>query len=68
MGDPKIREHRLNYRRNVYHTVQDELAFHSPDWNLKGTLQIVDWAGALITVLGEQSEAPEFLPSSAFRR
>ena len=54
-----------DYQRTKYHRVGDEI---QPDWDLRGTLQIIDWAREIITVLGEREALPEFLPTSSFRR
>ena len=54
-----------DYQRTKYHQVTDEI---QPDWDLRGTLQIIDWAREIIAVLGEREGLPEFLPTSSFRR
>jgi Zn-dependent M28 family amino/carboxypeptidase len=54
-----------DYQRTKYHQVGDEI---QPDWDLRGTLQIIDWAREIIAVLGEREALPEFLPTSSFRR
>ncbi len=54
-----------DYQRTKYHQVGDEI---QPDWDLRGTLQIIDWAREIIAVLGEREAFPQFRPTSSFRR
>jgi Zn-dependent M28 family amino/carboxypeptidase len=54
-----------DYKLTKYHKVGDEI---QPDWDLRGTLQIVGWAQAIISLLGEREGLPRFAPTSSFRR
>ncbi len=54
-----------DYRATKYHKVTDEI---QPDWDLRGALQIVDWARAIVSLLQEREALPQFAPTSAFRR
>ena len=54
-----------DYRATKYHKVTDEI---QPDWDLRGTLQIIDWACGIISLLQEREALPQFAPTSAFRR
>jgi Zn-dependent M28 family amino/carboxypeptidase len=54
-----------DYRRTKYHKVTDEI---QPDWDLRGTVQIIDWARGIIALLQERKELPQFLPTSSFKR
>jgi Zn-dependent M28 family amino/carboxypeptidase len=54
-----------DYRRTRYHKVSDEM---QPDWDLRGSLQIIAWARAIIAVLGERAELPQWRPGSSFKR
>jgi Zn-dependent M28 family amino/carboxypeptidase len=54
-----------DYKLTKYHKVSDEI---QPDWDLRGTLQIVDWAREIIAILQEREELPQFVPTSSFRR
>jgi Zn-dependent M28 family amino/carboxypeptidase len=54
-----------DYKLTKYHKVTDEI---QPDWDLRGTLQIVDWAREIITILQEREELPQFVPTSSFKR
>ena len=54
-----------DYRKTKYHKVTDEI---QPDWDLRGTLQIIRWAQAIISILGEREALPQFLPASSFKR
>jgi hypothetical protein len=38
------------------------------NWDLRGTLQIIDWDREIITILQEREALPQFLPTSSFRR
>lgn len=53
------------YQRAKYHKVTDEI---EPDWDLRGTLQVIDWARTIIELLSEREEPPAFRPSSPFKR
>ncbi len=53
------------YRREKYHQVTDEI---EPDWDLRGTLQIIRWAQEIISILSAETELPRFHPTSSFRR
>jgi hypothetical protein len=39
-----------------------------PDWDLRGALQIIDWARGIIALLQERDALPQFLPTSSFKR
>jgi len=54
-----------DYRKTRYHTVTDEI---QPDWDMRGTIQIVDWARKILSLLQEQEDLPQFLPASSFKR
>ncbi len=54
-----------DYRATKYHKVTDEI---QPDWDLRGALQIIDWARGIIAILQEQEELPQFVPTSSFKR
>lgn len=53
------------YQKTKYHKVTDEI---EEDWDLRGTLQIIDWAREIISRLAEREALPDFLPTSSFRR
>ena len=59
---------RENYRARHYHQTSDSLEVQSQDWNLEGSLQIAEWAAAMIEVLAARKKAPKFLEGSAFGR
>jgi Zn-dependent M28 family amino/carboxypeptidase len=54
-----------DYRKTKYHKVSDEI---QPDWDLRGTLQIIDWAREIVSLLQEAETLPQFLPTSSFKR
>jgi Zn-dependent M28 family amino/carboxypeptidase len=54
-----------DYRRTKYHKVTDEI---QSDWDLRGALQIVDWARGIIAILQERKDLPQFVPTSSFKR
>ena len=54
-----------DYRRTKYHKVTDEI---QPDWDLRGAVQIVDWARGIIDILQERKDLPQFVPTSSFKR
>jgi hypothetical protein len=54
-----------DYRKTKYHKVTDEI---QPDWDLRGTLQIIRWAQEIISILEEREALPQFLPTSSFKR
>jgi len=54
-----------DYRRTKYHKVTDEI---QPDWDLRGAVQIVDWARGIISLLQERKDLPQFVPTSSFKR
>jgi Zn-dependent M28 family amino/carboxypeptidase len=54
-----------DYRATKYHKVTDEI---QPDWDLRGALQIIDWACAIVSILQEREALPQFAPTSAFKR
>jgi Zn-dependent M28 family amino/carboxypeptidase len=53
------------YRRTKYHKVGDEI---QPDWDLRGALQIIDWARGIIAILQERQDLPQFVPTTSFKR
>jgi Zn-dependent M28 family amino/carboxypeptidase len=55
----------VDYRATKYHKVTDEI---QPDWDLRGALQIADWARGIIAILQERDALPQFLPTSSFKR
>ncbi len=54
-----------DYQKTKYHKVTDEI---QPDWDLRGTLQIVRWAEEIVWVLQDRQTLPEFSPTSSFKR
>lgn len=54
-----------DYRATKYHKVTDEI---QPDWDLRGALQIIDWARGIISLLQEREALPQFVPTSSFKR
>ncbi len=54
-----------DYQKTKYHKVTDEI---QPDWDLRGTLQIIRWAEEIISILQEREALPQFLPTSSFKR
>jgi Zn-dependent M28 family amino/carboxypeptidase len=54
-----------DYRKTKYHKVTDEI---QPDWDLRGALQIIDWARGIIANLQERESLPQFVPTSSFKR
>jgi Zn-dependent M28 family amino/carboxypeptidase len=54
-----------DYQKTKYHKVTDEI---QPDWDLRGTLQIIRWAEEIISILGDRPALPQFLPTSSFKR
>jgi Zn-dependent M28 family amino/carboxypeptidase len=54
-----------DYRKTKYHKVTDEI---QPDWDLRGALQIIDWARGIIAILQERESLPQFAPTSSFKR
>ena len=64
--DPGLVQRKFEeYRRDGYHKVSDEM---KPDWDLRGTLQIIDWAKGVVGLLQEREGLPQFLPASSFKR
>ena len=63
-GD-RVRKAFEAYLADDYHKVTDEMR---PDWDLRGTLEMVRWAQAIIRRLEIGAAAPEFKPGSPFRR
>ncbi|MCX6568897.1 MAG: M28 family peptidase [Candidatus Aminicenantes bacterium] len=55
----------VDYRATKYHKVTDEI---QPGWDLRGALQLADWARGIISILQEREALPQFLPSSSFKR
>ncbi|MGE5741080.1 MAG: M28 family peptidase, partial [Candidatus Aminicenantes bacterium RBG_16_66_30] len=49
-----------DYRATKYHKVTDEM---QPDWDLRGALQIIDWARGIIALLQEREALPQFAPA-----
>lgn len=65
-GDPNyIQRKHEEFRASRYHKVADEM---DEDWDLSGTRQITRWAQAIISLLSERSDLPQFKSSSSFRR
>lgn len=54
-----------DYRATKYHKVTDEI---QPDWDLRGALQIVDWAQGIVDLLQDREALPQFVPTSPFKR
>ncbi|MGB9835518.1 MAG: M28 family peptidase [Candidatus Saccharicenans sp.] len=64
--DPdKVRRKEEEYQQKFYHQVTDEV---QSDWDLRGALQILRWAEAIIDLLGQQEKLPQFKTTSSFRR
>ncbi len=55
----------VDYRATKYHKVTDEI---QSDWDLRGALQIADWARGIIMILQDREALPQFLPTSSFKR
>jgi len=53
------------YREFKYHKVTDEF---EEDWDLRGTVQITEWAREIIKILSHLDERPQFKETSSFRR
>jgi Zn-dependent M28 family amino/carboxypeptidase len=53
------------YRKLKYHKVADEI---EKDWDLRGTVQIADWAREIISLLSKSKTVPQFKETSSFRR
>jgi len=53
------------YLRLKYHQVTDEM---DPDWDLRGSLQLIRWAQEIISILVARAEPPQFKPTSSFSR
>jgi len=54
-----------DYKKTKYHKVTDEI---QPDWDLRGALQIVEWAREIVLLLQEREALPQFAPTSSFKR
>jgi Zn-dependent M28 family amino/carboxypeptidase len=54
-----------DYRKTKYHKVTDEI---QADWDLRGAIQIIDWAREIIAILQERESLPQFAPTSSFKR
>jgi Zn-dependent M28 family amino/carboxypeptidase len=54
-----------DYRKTKYHKVSDEI---QPDWDLRGAIQIIDWARGIVALLQEREGLPQFVPTSSFKR
>jgi Zn-dependent M28 family amino/carboxypeptidase len=54
-----------DYQQNKYHKVTDEMA---PDWDLRGAVQVADWAREIIRLLQESGKIPQFKETSSFSR
>jgi Zn-dependent M28 family amino/carboxypeptidase len=54
-----------DYRATKYHKVTDEI---QADWDLRGTLQLTDWALGIVALLQERADLPQFVPTSSFKR
>jgi Zn-dependent M28 family amino/carboxypeptidase len=54
-----------DYRKTKYHKVTDEI---QPDWDLRGAIQITDWARGIVALLQEREALPQFAPTSSFKR
>lgn len=53
------------YRSRHYHKTSDEI---QEDWDLRGTVQITDWARAIVAILQDRETLPRFKTTSSFRR
>jgi len=60
-----ILEKRKEYQKFKYHRVSDEI---EEDWDLRGTVQITQWAQEIISLLSKTEDLPRFKESSSFRR
>jgi Zn-dependent M28 family amino/carboxypeptidase len=60
-----IQKKSREYREFKYHKVTDEF---EEDWDLKGTVQITDWAREIISILSGMENIPQFKDSSSFKR
>jgi Zn-dependent M28 family amino/carboxypeptidase len=54
-----------DYQKTKYHKVADEM---QPDWDLRGTVEIVRWAEEIVRILEERKTLPQFYPTSSFKR
>jgi Zn-dependent M28 family amino/carboxypeptidase len=63
-----VLEKRKAYRAKHYHQTSDSVAVQSSEWNLDGTLQIANWVVAMVEVLAERTERPNWAEGSAFSR
>jgi Zn-dependent M28 family amino/carboxypeptidase len=54
-----------DYRATKYHKVTDEI---QPDWDLRGTLQLIGWAQGIVALLQERADLPQFVPTNSFKR
>jgi len=53
------------YKMSRYHKVADEI---EEDWDLRGTVQIAEWAQEIIALLAGEEGLPQFKPASSFSR
>ena len=67
-SDNGVLDKRRGYRAGHYHQTSDSLEVQSADWDLQGTLQIADWVIAMVEVLADRSERPDWNEGSAFGR
>jgi len=54
-----------DYKMYRYHKVADEI---EEDWDLRGTVQIAEWAKEIIALLAGEEGLPQFKPASSFSR
>lgn len=54
-----------DYEKTKYHKVTDEF---NPNWDLRGTVQIINWARGIINRLSDRKEAPRLPGGSPFSR
>ncbi len=53
------------YRAAKYHRVTDE---YGPEFDLRGTVQMTDWAREIVRRVSEGQAMPQFRPDASFRR
>ena len=54
-----------DYQKLKYHKVIDQI---EPDWDYRGTIQIIRWAREIIRSLDTSASLPQFKETSSFRR
>jgi len=60
-GKRDARKKRKWYLENRYHRVSDQV---EEDWDLEGTLQMIEWTVAIVRALAQRTERPNMSPGS----